>query len=201
MIKNIIFDLGQVLLTYAPKPFLQSHDALKSHEDFLYQSIFRNPLWLELDKGTKTVDEVISIVSNEHPERSEEIHFCLKNFHSMFQVIPSTENILYQLKEQGYNLYILSNFHEDAFDYVSNKYDFFKAFHGGVVSAHVKQLKPEKNIYDTLLQKYNLAADECLFIDDTLENIVGAKDLGIHGIHLKKPEILKDELLRFDIAV
>lgn len=201
MIKNVVFDLGRVLLTFDPEAFVENHDLLKPHKDFLLKNVFSNPLWLELDRGTMTVDEVIESISSTYPELKEEIHACLHDFNEMFKVIESSEQILYNLKEQGYNLYALSNFHVASYDYVTSRYSFFKAFDGRIISAYVKQIKPDRGIYETLLITFDLKAEETLFIDDTLANIDGARNVGIHGIHLTDPSILADALKEFDIAM
>ena len=102
-----------------------------------------------------------------------------------------------KLKEKGYKLYILSNFHREAFLEIERKCEFEKYFDGKVVSYDVKLLKPEKEIYEELLKKYNLNPEETLFIDDTLANTEGAEKLGISTIHLINKEKLKEELEKF----
>ncbi len=99
-----------------------------------------------------------------------------------------------ELKEKGYNLYILSNIPKVPFEEIRERDEFFKYFDGAVVSAYVKHLKPEKAIYKELLRNYSLNPEETLFIDDKLDNIKSAKELGISGIHLKTPESLKEKL-------
>ncbi|WP_105614254.1 HAD family hydrolase [Vallitalea okinawensis] len=201
MIKNIIFDLGRVLLTFDPEGFIESKADLAPHKDFLLENVFKNPLWIELDRGTMSVDEVVQKISSTYPDLREVINSCLHDFNEMFNVIESSEKILYDLKEQGYNLYILSNFHVESYDYVTSRFNFFKAFDGRIISAYVKQVKPDRGIYETLLVTFDLKAEETLFIDDTLANIEGAAEVGIHGIHLYDPAILENALSEFEIAV
>jgi putative hydrolase of the HAD superfamily len=102
--------------------------------------------------------------------------------------------ILKSLAAKNYNLYILSNFHKKAFDYVSNKYDFFNYFDGRVISAAVKMIKPEAEIYDYLLKKFDLEAEETVFIDDSRKNIEAASAKGIRVIHFKDASSLAEEL-------
>ena len=111
-------------------------------------------------------------------------------------MLPIKENveILYQLKDKGYPLYILSNFHSEAIQEMFDKYDFFQLFDGKVISAYEHTIKPSYKIYQILLDRYHLIADESLFIDDSLANIVIAQDIGIHGIHFKFGTNLKQEL-------
>lgn len=198
MIKNIIFDLGNVLLTFYPAKYLAEQGYTEEQTQLLLTKIFRSKEWVQLDRGTITVEEVKALHAGEDAKL---IHKCLDSFGDMFNPIEENVAILGKLKEKGYNCYILSNFHTGAHAYVANKYPFFEQFDGGIISAHVKLLKPEKEIYDEVLGKHNLVAEESLFIDDTLENIEAAKALGIHGIHLHDPSTLQDELAKLDIIL
>ena len=114
---------------------------------------------------------------------------------------PINENVelLSTLKEKGYNLYLLSNFHIEAFDTVTKQNDFFSYFDGGVVSGHIQMLKPDPSIYKTLMNKYNLKNEECLFIDDCLDNIIEARNQNIQGIHLPVGTSLYHQLKLHDL--
>ncbi len=183
MIKTIIFDIGQVLLQYHPKSFLLEHykeeDAL-----FLLDTLFLSPLWLDLDRGTKAYAEVQTLLENSYPAYQSEYKFLLANWPSMLQPIASTTHMLPTLKKLGFQLLYLSNFHESAFQNVLEQHQFFKLFDGGVVSFQQHLMKPEPEIYQSLLHAYDLLPNECLFIDDSLANVLAAKQLGFHTIHL-----------------
>jgi putative hydrolase of the HAD superfamily len=111
-------------------------------------------------------------------------------------LIPIENNvtILKELKQKGYALYYLTNYHDDLFEYTSSEFDFFREFSGGVVSAHVKLLKPDPRIFLLLMKKYNLEPSESLFIDDTEKNITAAGKLGFITVHLKDRNTLKYDL-------
>jgi len=104
--------------------------------------------------------------------------------------------LLSKLKEK-YNLYILSNFHQPAFEHIFKKYEFFRLFDGHTVSCYYYLLKPEKEIYDTLINKFNLIPKETVFIDDTKVNIDACEKEGIRGIHLPDYTELKQKLEEF----
>ena len=87
------------------------------------------------------------------------------------------------------------------FNNINELWDFFKLFDGKVISGHCKLLKPEYEIYNLLLNTYNLKAEESLFIDDTKENIEAANDLGIDTIHLTSPNLLKEKLIEKGIIL
>ena len=194
MIKNIIFDLGNVLIEYNPERFISEFVEEKNQERF-YKRVFKEQEWQDLDRGTLEYDEAIKIFTKDLPEEKESIEKLFKeNIQGVLFPIEENLKLLPKLKEKGYKLYILSNFHREAFLEVSKLCKFDESFDGGVVSYDVKLLKPEKEIYLELLNRYNLKPEETLFIDDTLPNIEACRKLGITGIHLKNKEDLKAEL-------
>ena len=113
--------------------------------------------------------------------------------------IEDNVELLKELKMKGYNLFLLSNFHKEAYDKVFRKYSFFEFFDGIFISSHYGLLKPEREIYVKMLQKFSLNPAECIFIDDTPVNISAARELGIEGIVFKDPASLKQELKKFKI--
>lgn len=189
MYKNIIFDIGNVLLSFKPEQYLkQYYDSRLCSK--LLDIIFKSDEWISLDLGHLLIDDVISILSAKHPEYSNEISFVLKNWTDMLTPIEEHTVLIKQLKDKGYNLYLLSNFHIEAIETVFNQYDFFNLFDGGIISGHVHLIKPDKEIYQLLLNKYNLKQDECVFIDDSIDNISQASALGILALHADKIPLL-----------
>lgn len=193
MIKNIIFDLGKVLVSFHPEKFINENVDEKYREDF-YRVVFGGQPWADLDRGTLEYSDAVQIFSEELPQ-------CAKQIKSLFDrkiidcISPIEDNVEIMKSLKGkYNLYILSNFHYPAFDNVFQNWEFFKYFDGKIVSGHCKLLKPEKEIYELLLNTYSLVPEECLFIDDVKANIEGAQKCGISGIQLTSPELLKEVL-------
>lgn len=196
--KNIIFDIGNVLLSFQPEQFLKQYYDEQTMGDLL-TIIFCSDEWLELDLGNLTIDEAIEIFSNRNPQYKDEIHFVLKNWTKMMTPIQENVDIAYKLKEKGYSLYILSNFHDEAIQEMYNKYPFFTIFDGSVISAYEHMIKPNPKFYQTLLDRYHLDPQECLFIDDMLANITIANIFGITGIHLNYNKDLKEELQKLNM--
>jgi len=183
MIKNIIFDIGNVLLEFKPIDYLKRTFNDDKIEKLLYKEIFQSQEWIHLDRGILTQEQAVKIISLRNPDIEIHIKKCMDNWIDILTPIEGTVKIMNDLKEKGYNLYLLSNFHSLAFETICSKYDFFKKFDGGIISYKENLLKPEAEIYTKLLDTYNLKADECLFIDDTIVNIEAADRLGIKTFH------------------
>jgi len=197
MIKNIVFDLGMVLINFNPKEFLEINNYEKKEKIMEY--IFGHEDWLKLDRGTLTEKELAEKLDENGKFTYDEVMDIMKVRKDIMVPFDFNKEIPKKLKEKGYNLYILSNFPKIPFEEIRERDEFFRYFDGGVVSAYVKHLKPEKAIYETLLSDYSLNPEETIFIDDKLENIRSAKELGISGIHLKTPESLKEKLIELKL--
>ncbi|MFU7514395.1 HAD family hydrolase [Clostridium sp. HCS.1] len=200
MYKNVIFDLGNVLLDFNPRDYLKSKIS-DEKVDEVFKAIFNSEEWIMLDRGTITEKEAINNIINRNSIYRDEINLAFENWYDLLKPIGDTVEILSSLKEKGYNIYYLSNFHELAFGEVTKKNKFFELFDGGVVSYMEKLLKPESDIYKLILEKYNLNPSETIFVDDMKANIEGADKLGIKTILFKGAKELKEELNNFNIEI
>ena len=200
MIKNVIFDLGNVLLNFEPKEYVKSKVIEEKNEE-VYESIFKSEEWPMLDRGTITEEDAKNNIISRKVENKEYINSVFENWYDILTPIESSVEVLKKLKERGYRVFYLSNFHLAAFEYVTKKHDFFGLFDGGVVSYKEKLLKPEKEIYEKILYEYNLEPNETVFIDDMEVNVKAAVNYGMKGIILKNPIALKGELENLDINI
>ena len=195
-IKNIVFDLGRVLIKFEPKEYIEQNVPEKKREDF-YNGIFGSTEWLMLDRGTLSYEDAKKIFKERVPGADKQIDRLFDaDLFEILQPIEENVKLLPKLKEK-YNLYILSNFHQPAFEHIFKKYEFFRLFDGHTVSCYYYLLKPEKEIYDTLINKFNLIPKETVFIDDTKVNIDACEKEGIRGIHLPDYTELKQKLEEF----
>ena len=195
-IKNIVFDLGRVLIKFEPKEYIEQNIPEEKREDF-YNGIFGSTEWLMLDRGTLSYEDAKKIFKERVPGADKQIDRLFDaDLFEILQPIEENVKLLPELKKK-YNLYILSNFHQPAFEHIFKKYDFFRLFDGHTVSCYYYLLKPEKEIYDTLIDKFNLIPEETVFIDDTKVNIDACKKKGIRGIHLPDYTELKQKLEEF----
>lgn len=194
MIKNVVFDVGRVLLRYCPIKYME--DLGYSHEEIedLIELVFSSETWLELDRGSLTQREAIEYFISKRPHLKDKIEYVMENWKDHLTAIEDNTSILMDLKGRGYNLYIISNFHKDAFEYLRNKFDFFECFQDIIISADVKLLKPEEEIYLYLINKHGLVPEECVFVDDMEMNINSAKNVGMNTILYKENISIEDEL-------
>lgn len=195
-IKNIVFDLGRVLIKFEPKEYTEKNIPEEKREAF-YNGIFDSDEWQMLDRGTLSYEEAKKIFKERVSGVDKEIDRLFDaDLFKILQPIEENVKLLPELKKK-YNLYILSNFHQPAFEHIFKKYDFFRLFDGHTVSCYYYLLKPEKEIYDTLIEKFNLIPEETVFIDDTKVNIEACEKEGIRGIHLPDYTELEQKLEEF----
>jgi len=201
LIKNIIFDLGNVLLKFKPEEFLLQYT---NDEDYIKQfvpKITRSKLWLDLDRGLESLENAERIFVSRYPEEEELISLFFKHWMEMLTPIEENISILLDLSESGYNTYILSNYIKEAFKFVKEKFNFFTLFDGQIISGEENVIKPEKAIYETLLRRYQLIPEESLFIDDVFFFLKPAKKLGISTIWNRPHTDLRKELKKFNISI
>jgi len=201
MIKNIIFDLGNVLLKFQPSEFLLRFTDDVEYIDQFVAKIFRSSTWMDLDRGTISLEVAKNNFISKYPK--EEAFLTLFFNHWMEMLTPIEENIkiLKHLCDLGYKTYILSNFIKETFTFIQNNYDIFQLFDGQIISGFEETIKPEKAIYELLLSRYNLLPEESLFIDDILFFLKPAKKLGMKTIWNKPETDLQEELRKFNILV
>ncbi|MBL4935288.1 HAD family phosphatase [Clostridium sp. YIM B02515] len=194
MIKNVIFDIGRVLLDFEPFIYLNNLYSDSNLSKLLYEEIFCSKEWIGLDEGSINDIDAVNIFCKRNPNYNKEIMQIMSNWTDILSPIEGTVEVLETLKKSNYKIYLLSNFHYNAFNQVYSKYKFLKLANGIVISSHINLLKPNKEIYNHLLDKYSLKASESIFIDDTLANIEAAKSIDIATIHFKNSNQLKDDL-------
>lgn len=199
MIKNVVFDIGNVLLKYNPLDFLYEMIPEEQLVNRIYEEVFRSREWLMLDRGVITRDEAINVMCNRDMGNSSIIKKVMEGWQEILKPIDGTVNILYELKKSGYKVFYLSNFHHLAHEYILKKYEFFNVFDGSVLSYKEKLLKPERDIYMKLSEAYGIKPEESVFIDDMPENIEGAEEVGLNAIQFINPDDLREKLKGFYI--
>ena len=182
MIKNVVFDLGNVLLSFIPSEYFDKKNYPENIKTKILSDIFHSEEWQMLDIGEITTEEVIDIIALRSSLKRDEIAHVFNLRTDILFPLDNNIKLLPNLKKRGYRLYFLSNFPMDIFEEVASGYYFFKYFDGGVISAHAKSSKPDSRIYKILIEKYSLFPEECLFIDDLEINVKASETIGMKGI-------------------
>ena len=188
MIKNIIFDIGNVLSAFRWEGFLADKGFDKEMIDRIGNASVRTDAWYEFDKGVYSDEEVVELFVKNDPEIATEIHKAFDYVEGMVELYPYACDWIKGYKDAGYKVYYLSNFSYKAETQCPESLSFIPMMDGGILSYKVKMTKPDPKIYELLLSEYNLKADECIFIDDTLRNVEAAEKLGIHGVRFISQE-------------
>jgi len=182
MIKNIIFDMGNVLINYTPLHFLE-REGITAPDDvaIFMREVFKSEEWTLADEGRIKVKDIDERCSKRLPERLREVgHKLILTWYDPLEPIPGMADFVRRHKAEGMGMYVLSNAPDTIHDYF-NQIPGAECMDGLVVSADIRMVKPGADIFNYLLDKYSLKADECLFIDDLKENTDGAEAVGIHG--------------------
>jgi len=194
MIKNIIFDIGNVLTDFRWEDFLRDKGFDEEMIKRIAEASVYSEVWKEYDKGIWTDEEILDGFAANDPEISAQIRQAFGDFTDL--VTPRDYAIPWvkELKDKGYKVWYLSNFSNKATTECAECLGFIPYTDGGILSFRDKVIKPDAAIYELLLERFCLVAEECVFIDDTLVNVEAAKALGIHGIHFVSKEQTEKEL-------
>lgn len=194
MIRNIIFDLGNVLLSWMPREYFLKAGYEEEQVRIIIDSVFRSCHWQSLDNGDITPEEAIERMSSGSPLTREQIAALLNLCQEI--IFPITDNIklLPELKKAGFRLFYLSNFPLEFFRDIKSRYGFFRYFDGGIISAEVKMSKPDPAIYKVFLEHYKLSPAECLYIDDIEKNVKAAESTGMKAVHFDSQGSLRSVL-------
>lgn len=181
-IDAVVFDVGNVLLSWTPEE--QLNRIIPEHPELhaeLTTRIFKSPYWCMRDRGSATVEEVIMGMSANAPELEPYIRRVMVEWIDL-PVIPEGVSALKACKAHGVRLYALTNFADEEFALTCEKNNLFGLFDDFVVSSRLRMVKPCREIYDHLIEKFDLNPARTLFIDDSPANIEAALDAGWQGL-------------------
>ncbi len=194
--KNIIFDVGGVLLSYRWLDLIKETQPDDTEANAFAKRLFNDPLWLEFDIGIRPFDDIIEDYVVKYPEDEKHIRYVLGHLERMPIHRPRVWEKVHELKLAGYRLYILSNYSHRMFSIHTGGLPFHDDMDGRIVSYEVHHLKPYKEIYEDLFGKYGLKPEECLFFDDRQDNVDGGKKCGMDGRVIYSEEVLLGHLDR-----
>ena len=199
---TVVFDVGNVLIEWDPNHLYQHLLPNPAEREHFLTQICSYDWNLEQDKG-RSWDEAIEILAAEHPEKRDLIAAYRDRWHDMVPgEIAGTVAILDELKAAQTPLYAITNFSSEKFVEAQNRFPFLKtSFRDIVVSAEERLLKPDLRIYQLLLDRNQLVAGDCVFIDDSPKNVDAARAAGMHAVHFESPDILREELRKLGLPV
>lgn len=182
-LKNIVFDFGGVLIDWSPLYLYRNVFDRETELNFFLENVCRYDWNLLQDEG-RPLAEATHLLQQKFPEYTNEIAMYYDRWEEMLGgTIDENTKLIKPLKEK-YSLYGLTNWSAETLPLAMKRYDFFQDLKGIVVSGEEKIVKPDKRLYHILLNRYNLRAEESLFIDDNTANIETARDLGFQTVHL-----------------
>ncbi len=200
-IKNIIFDVGQVLIKYKPLKNLEKALQDKILAKDVYTKTFGSQDWLKLDRGLITREELVTELGQRYPELEDIIAESIRNWPEFLEPVPENASLLEKLKESDYHLYYLSNFPREGFKETQEIFPYLKIFEEGVISGETGYIKPEPGIYRALIAKTDLEPSLSLFIDDCQENLTAAEKFGFQTVHYTAETDLREKLLEYQIKI
>lgn len=184
MIKNIIFDIGNVLVGFDWHDFYASFGYSEDVTERLARATVKDPFWNEIDRGVLSEEEILEGFIQKDPGIEQELRATYASYAELLHEFDYTKGLIKDLQAKGYKVFCLSNMSHKAVR-ECKALNFLPMLDGYVLSCDVKLIKPDAEIYQNLLDTFGLKPDESIFVDDLKANIDTAVELGIHGVVFK----------------
>ena len=194
---KFLFDLGGVFFDWDPNHFFKDIFDKNEEREYFLSKVCNDEWNIQQDAG-RTIKEAEAILIPKFPHYEKQIKMYYKNHRNMIRgTFNSSIQVLDKLKKQNYDCYVLSNWSAETFVGMTDDYPFLKSFDGLLISGEDKMMKPNAEIYELAITRFNLIPQETVFIDDKLENIEAAKKLNLKTIHLVDPNKIELEIDKF----
>ena len=191
MLKNIIFDFGNVIMNYNPDEILNHYELSQADHDLLRKTICESKEWSEIDAGKITEKEATEIFIDRVPDQlKSKVKQIMATWPENVDFYEPVFNYMEKLRQDGYKIYGLSNTGMQFANFVKNS-EMGNYFDGYVFSAQEKLMKPDRRIYEKLIARYILKPEESLFIDDLKANTDAAKKLGMQAFTFKIDKLVE----------
>jgi len=197
---TVVFDIGGVLIDWNPrhlyrKLFVGDEAAM---ERFLAEVCTHQ--WNRCQDAGRTFAEGCALLKAEHPDNAELIDAYFARFDEMMPgPITGSIDILSELRQRGTPLYGLSNFSAETYPPTFARFEFLRWFRGILVSGEAGLIKPDPRIYERLIERFGLAPERTVYIDDVEENVLAARPFGIYAIQFTTPTALRRDLTGFGL--
>lgn len=194
MIRNIVFDIGNVLVDYCWRDHIAGYGYSGEMLERIGRAMMQNPVWNEMDRGVWTNEELLQGFIAADPGIEKDIRLVFSDMKTIVRERPESSAWVRSLKAQGYRTYYLSNYSYRARTEAAEQLSFLEEMDGGIMSYTVQMIKPNADIYEKLMETYGLRPEESVFLDDSPANVEAAAKLGFHTIQVYSQEQAREEL-------
>lgn len=194
MIKHVVFDVGKVLVDFDWQGFFDTLDFSPEVYEKVANATVLSEMWNEFDRSRMSDEEILNGFLAKAPDCEEEIMRFWDNLGNSIKRYDYAFDWIHSLKEKGYRVYLLSNYPRRLYSQSIEELAFVEEVDGAIFSYEVQATKPEPEIYEALLEKYQLNPTECVFLDDNRNNIIAANKLGMATIHFHTKSQAEEEL-------
>ena len=196
MIKNVVFDIGRVLVRSYWKECMGIKGRSKDTQNKIKELTLNSELWQQIDLGMISLEEMIAAAQEKDPNLKNELSEFPKAYSEFTIVDKEVEQFLIDLKAEHYHIYLLSNYGREFFEELEKKANFFAYIDGKVISYEVNIKKPDMEIFYLLVKKYNIKPEDSVFIDDNKKNIDTARKMKFHTIRFRNIEQVKSDFIQ-----
>lgn len=190
MTKNIVFDMGQVLIRWKPEYYLAQGQFSEEEKAMLLKEVFRSVEWVQLDRGCISLEEAAAKMRSRLPAHLHDAvwDYCINWYAHPMVPMPGMAELVRELKGKGYGIYLLSNCSLPLRQHF-HRIPGSEVFDGILVSSEHCMIKPQRDIFEKLFETFSLVPRECFFIDDSMANVEAALERGMPGT------IFRDDVL------
>jgi HAD superfamily hydrolase (TIGR01509 family) len=193
-VRNVIFDVGGVLLEWDPPAFIAKLHPDAATAALIRQQIFEHPDWHEFDRGAIDVNQAIDVFGSRAGLTPDQMRELLRTANAALRPIAGTVQLLDDLAAANVPLYLLSNMPVSTYEYLVEQHTFFRHFRHLVISGAILMIKPQPAIYKHLVETTGIVPAESVFIDDLLKNVIAARECGLHAIQFRGPDDCRAQL-------
>ncbi|MCF9046394.1 HAD family hydrolase [Acinetobacter nectaris] len=199
-IDTVVFDFGNVLVRWAPKEIINLTFSSPDNAEQLAKDIFAGDIWKNLNLGKLTEAEA-------KQEYAERYHLSSVTLDALFYYVKQTQILIYnthilleKLSQANYRLYALTDNVKEIVSHLRANYSFWNIFDGHVVSAEIGMMKPQKEIFQYLMDTYQVIPEHSVFLDDMAWNVQAASAMGFKTIHFTNADIAEQQLKAFGLV-
>lgn len=199
LIKNVIFDIGDVLVDFRWPDMLRDYNVPEEDILLIAKRWLTTPVWDELDLGVIPEAEALDHARAALGDKAHYVELFMAHLDELIVPKPYAAPLMREIKSRGFGVYLLSNYPDRMFNVHAKQFGFLGLEDGGVISYRVGAIKPDPRIYRALLESYSLDPAECIFFDDRERNVLGARAVGMNAEQFTGEEALRERLTELGV--